>query len=918
MSASQGPPAQASSGSKTTSDRPEVVVVVPTRNSERTLGACLQSLRRQSLPCRVIVVDNFSDDRTAKIAAQLADVCLSAGPERSRQRNVGARSSSEPIVGFIDSDMVLDPSVAAEVVAAIDEGAGMVTVPERSVGEGYWARVRAHERAFYDGRDDVEAPRFFRRDVFEEVGGFDEELDAAEDWDLALRARPLAPSARTTSGITHLEGAPTFRQCCAKKAGYALGIRGFAEKHGIGALRRAARRPYVEAPWRLVWPHPILGAGVVALKCGETAAVAWRLVRDRSDPPRTSVSDDGATRHDEIALGAARGLEHAPVEAVRGAARRTCELVVPAYNEANRLGRALDSVLEAPLPAGWAWTHWSVLDGASDDGTPEFARSWAATHRSPPLSVVTAPHRRGKAAELGDWHRRLLCTPGLDQDHVILVLDADVAVEPRSIAALLAPFANDAELAVVWGVDSVDRRTTGYRASAFRVEAVSQLARLAGPNAPRAYGRFFAYRPARLAGFCWDAGQVDDLQLARHAAAHGLTVRSAWDATVRVTPARGYRNLSHQTYRSFDARAREQDKGEVDATDPLADRLLAAALVARHDPGGALAYALARIVCAGMHLLRPTPFSDAWDPALTTKEAVGAPEDRQEHPGRGLRAIGLSRAVGAKLLLAWRCRHELVNWPLVLMQVLAGWLGWEKGTFRAVSRTGAELHAPNTAIARWPLIEVLADDVYKLRGRTFDNPDAPRVVLDVGAHVGSFTCALAPRLPGARFVCVEPSPVTATWLRHNLSRSGLEQRASVVQAAVGDAEGWAVLAGGDDASCEATTIARTSSSGPVVRVTTLDALITSLGEVPDLVKLDCEGGEYAAILSSSIDVWRRVEEVLLEYHPVSGHHFDELRSRLGAAGLELVWQVPSTNVPGLGMASFRRGPDPWRQNAFAT
>lgn len=500
--------------------RSDVVVVVPTRNSARTLRPCLESLRSQSVPCRVVVVDNFSDDGTFEIAERLADLCLSAGPERSRQRNVGARSARGRIVGFVDSDMVLAPSVVAEVVAAVEGGAGMVTVPERSVGDGYWARVRAFERAFYEGQDDVEAPRFFRRDVFEATGGFDEELDAGEDWDLALRARPIAMRARTASAISHLEGAPTYFQCCAKKAGYAEGIRAFARKHGVAALGRAARRPYLEAPWRLVWPHPLLGAGLVALKSGEAAAVAWRLASGSREARRLR----------------APGFS-APV-----VGPRTCELVVPAYNEASRLARALDSVLAARLPAGWAWTRWAVLDDASDDGTPEVARAWAGARRSPPLVVRSATSREGKAAALGAWHLQLVGETGARPaaDHVVVVLDADVAVEPGSVAALLAPLAHDAAVAVVWGADSLDTRAPGTRASRFQMEAVARLARLAGARSVRAYGRFFAYRPALLADFCWERGQVDDLQLRRHAAARGLEVRSAWDATVKVTRARGW------------------------------------------------------------------------------------------------------------------------------------------------------------------------------------------------------------------------------------------------------------------------------------------------------------------------------------------------------------------------------------------
>jgi glycosyltransferase involved in cell wall biosynthesis len=108
-----------------------------------------------------VVVDNFSSDETPQIAEELADIVIATGPERSAQRNAGARATSASIVGFVDSDMIPAPEVVAQAVVAIRAGATAVIVPERTVGIGYWARVRAFERSFYDGSDDIEAASFF-------------------------------------------------------------------------------------------------------------------------------------------------------------------------------------------------------------------------------------------------------------------------------------------------------------------------------------------------------------------------------------------------------------------------------------------------------------------------------------------------------------------------------------------------------------------------------------------------------------------------------------------------------------------------------------------------------------------------------------------------------------------------------------
>lgn len=260
--------------------RPAVTVVVPTKNAARTLRACLASLRNQTHPCLVVVVDNFSADGTDAIAARDADRLLTAGPERSAQRNLGARAHPAPVIGFIDADMYLEPDVVAEAVAALDEGAGAVIVPEHTVGAGYWASVRAYERSFYVGSDAIEAARFFRWEVFEATGGFDETLTGAEDWDLTIAARAIAPITRIAAAIVHDEGAVEYLAACRKKAYYAPGFRRYVAKHGLSTASEALRRPWLR-PSALASAR---GIGLVALKVGEAVASAATLVRAARGP----------------------------------------------------------------------------------------------------------------------------------------------------------------------------------------------------------------------------------------------------------------------------------------------------------------------------------------------------------------------------------------------------------------------------------------------------------------------------------------------------------------------------------------------------------------------------------------------------------------------------------------------------------
>ena len=55
--------------------KPLVSVIIPTYNSEKTLPLCLESIKRQTYKnIEVIIVDNFSVDRTVDIAKRYVKV----------------------------------------------------------------------------------------------------------------------------------------------------------------------------------------------------------------------------------------------------------------------------------------------------------------------------------------------------------------------------------------------------------------------------------------------------------------------------------------------------------------------------------------------------------------------------------------------------------------------------------------------------------------------------------------------------------------------------------------------------------------------------------------------------------------------------------------------------------------------------
>jgi GT2 family glycosyltransferase len=264
-----------------------VTVVVPTRNSMRTLASCLRSIRAQDVPVDLIVVDNDSSDGTRELAREIADAAVPGGPERSAQRNTGVRLASTEWVLWIDSDMVLPPTtVSAALATAKETGADAVAVPEISVGAGFWTACRALERACYVDDPSLHNPRLLRRELLLGHGAFDPAMAGPEDTDLRLRLRSAGTRTALCPDvlIVHDEGRLTLRSILMKRVYYGRSLPEFVAKNpgalagqGAGTLRALIRHR------RTLAAHPVRTAGLLLMRALEAAAyvVGYRLGRRR-------------------------------------------------------------------------------------------------------------------------------------------------------------------------------------------------------------------------------------------------------------------------------------------------------------------------------------------------------------------------------------------------------------------------------------------------------------------------------------------------------------------------------------------------------------------------------------------------------------------------------------------------------------
>lgn len=177
-------------------------IVICTRNRPHNLERCLRSLSRQTqAPDEVIVVENVSDDQSARRSAVRwgARYLREPAPGLSRARNLGARASQAELVAFLDDDCEPQPDWLGALTAEFQNSTVMAvtgriqplsleTEVERACvaagGQGPQLSTRlAVDRST---RDWFEIVNFggigtgnnmaFRRSLFDRWPGFDERL----------------------------------------------------------------------------------------------------------------------------------------------------------------------------------------------------------------------------------------------------------------------------------------------------------------------------------------------------------------------------------------------------------------------------------------------------------------------------------------------------------------------------------------------------------------------------------------------------------------------------------------------------------------------------------------------------------------------------------------------------------------------
>lgn len=170
-----------------------ISIIIPTYNEAGAIEALIRYLRLHGseLVNEIIVSDGGSTDNTLELAGNAgATPLLSPGKGRAAQMNYGVTQTTGDILYFVHADTYPPPSFAADIQKAIQEGYGLGRFRTTFNSKKNILRLNAFFTRFdlfvcYGGDQTL----FITRNLFSDIGGFNNGMLIMEDYDIVQRAR---------------------------------------------------------------------------------------------------------------------------------------------------------------------------------------------------------------------------------------------------------------------------------------------------------------------------------------------------------------------------------------------------------------------------------------------------------------------------------------------------------------------------------------------------------------------------------------------------------------------------------------------------------------------------------------------------------------------------------------------------------
>lgn len=228
-------------------------------------------------------------------------------------------------------------------------------------------------------------------------------------------------------------------------------------------------------------------------------------------------------------------------------------------------------------------------------------------------------------------------------------------------------------------------------------------------------------------------------------------------------------------------------------------------------------------------------------------------------------------------------------------RVIVGWwwvlpLAWLAGPSRCWPRNGIRLLKQRPVQVKlqggnrflcyldevFTIIEVIVFEEYGSVQKSL------ATIVDIGANIGVSSVWLAQKYPEATIWSFEPAPSTFSRLQVNVALNGIESRVHLIAAAAAGTNGHGTFAIGPTSSTSS--LSNSESTGICVNLISLPAILEMVGGQVDLMKIDCEGGEYDFFACASQDALKAIRHIVGEAHDVGSERHGIMISKLRDAG----------------------------------